>query len=115
MIRGQVLDKNRGLLHDRESRVGSGSARIVSCLEGVYKEGSVAPVLFSISLSSMIQSLYTLLCILLSQIDTMSFHASATDIKVEDGHILKADLYDENGDKVEASLDLNTIIGNNDG
>ncbi|KAJ5981429.1 hypothetical protein N7522_013850 [Penicillium canescens] len=63
----------------------------------------------------MIQSLYTLLCILLSQIDNMSFHESATHIELEDGHILKAVLRNGEGDEQESILDLNSIIGNNDG
>lgn len=114
MILGQVLDENRGLLHDRESRVGSGSGCIVSRLNEVYKEG-LSPRFLSSFLGSMIQSLYTLLCILLSQIDNMSFHESATHIELEDGHILKAVLRNEDGDEQESSLDLNGIIGNNDG
>ena len=45
----------------------------------------------------------------------MSFHASATSIHLEDGHILKATLLNGEGDEVEATLDLNDIIGNNNG
>lgn len=45
----------------------------------------------------------------------MSFHASATSIELEDGHILKATLRNEDGDEVESELDLNDIIGNNNG
>lgn len=45
----------------------------------------------------------------------MSFHASATSIELEDGHILKATLRNEDGDEVESELDLNEIIGNNNG
>ncbi|OGE57209.1 hypothetical protein PENARI_c002G06123 [Penicillium arizonense] len=45
----------------------------------------------------------------------MSFHESATHIELEDGHILKAVLRNEDGDEQESTLDLNTIIGNNDG
>ncbi|KAJ5907166.1 uncharacterized protein N7473_004082 [Penicillium subrubescens] len=45
----------------------------------------------------------------------MSFHASATSIELEDGHILKATLRNEEGDEVESELDLNDIIGNNNG
>ena len=81
---------------------------------GHIKRGYL-PVSISPFLSSMIQSLYTLLCILLSQIDNMSFHESATHIELEDGHILKAVLRNEDGDEQESILDLNRIIGNNDG
>jgi hypothetical protein len=45
----------------------------------------------------------------------MRFHASATSIELEDGHILKATLRNEEGDEVESELDLNDIIGNNNG
>lgn len=63
----------------------------------------------------MINSLHSLLCILLSQIDVMSFHESATDIELDDDHILKATLRNEDGDEDESELDLNEIIGNNNG
>ena len=45
----------------------------------------------------------------------MSFHASAHDIRVDDGHILRARLTNGNGDSVDAEIDLNQIIGNNNG
>jgi hypothetical protein len=45
----------------------------------------------------------------------MSFHVSAHDIRVDDGHILRANLSNNNGDSVEAEIDLNQIIGNNNG
>jgi hypothetical protein len=45
----------------------------------------------------------------------MSFHASATSIDLEDGHILKATLRNSENDEVESELDLNEIIGNNNG
>jgi hypothetical protein len=45
----------------------------------------------------------------------MSFHASAYDIRVDDGHILRATLLNGEGEAVEAEFDLNTAIGNNDG
>ncbi|OQD88198.1 hypothetical protein PENANT_c004G04124 [Penicillium antarcticum] len=45
----------------------------------------------------------------------MSFHESATDIELEDGHILKATLRNEDGDEQESTLDLNGIIGNDNG
>ncbi|CAG8315683.1 unnamed protein product [Penicillium salamii] len=63
----------------------------------------------------MINSLHSLLCILLSQIHIMSFHESSTDIELDDDHILKATLRDENGDEQKSELNLNEIIGNNDG
>lgn len=63
----------------------------------------------------MILYLHTLLCILLSQIDTMSFHASAVSIELEDGHILKAVLRNEDGDEQESTMDLNEHIGNDNG
>ncbi|KAL1835988.1 hypothetical protein VTJ49DRAFT_5736 [Mycothermus thermophilus] len=43
------------------------------------------------------------------------FHASASDIRVDDDHILRATLINADGEEVEAELDLNTVIGNNDG
>lgn len=45
----------------------------------------------------------------------MSFHASAQDIRVDDGHILRARLRNTNGEEVDAEIDLNQFIGNNDG
>lgn len=63
----------------------------------------------------MIHSLYTLLCILLSEIDNMSFHESASNIELEDGHILKAVLRNEDGDEEESTIDLNDHIGNDNG
>ncbi|KAK4175817.1 Cyanovirin-N [Triangularia setosa] len=45
----------------------------------------------------------------------MSFHLSAQDIRVDDGHILRARLDNGEGDWVDAELDLNTVLGNNDG
>ncbi|KAL4882057.1 Cyanovirin-N [Aspergillus karnatakaensis] len=45
----------------------------------------------------------------------MSFHLSAQNIRVEDDHILHAELQNEDGDWVEAELDLNHVLGNNDG
>ncbi|RYP27931.1 hypothetical protein DL767_007458 [Monosporascus sp. MG133] len=44
----------------------------------------------------------------------MSFHSSAQDITV-DGHILKAQLRNEDGDNVGAEINLDDYIGNNDG
>lgn len=45
----------------------------------------------------------------------MSFHKSGHDIELEDGHILKAVLRDADEEEIEAELDLNYYIGNNDG
>ncbi|CAG8049472.1 unnamed protein product [Penicillium salamii] len=45
----------------------------------------------------------------------MSFHESSTNIELDDDHILKATLRDENGDEQDSELNLNDIIGNNDG
>ncbi|KAJ5494889.1 hypothetical protein N7539_000005 [Penicillium diatomitis] len=45
----------------------------------------------------------------------MSFHCSASDIELIDGHILKAVLDNGEGDQNESHFDLNECIGNNDG
>ncbi|KXX75652.1 Cyanovirin-N [Madurella mycetomatis] len=45
----------------------------------------------------------------------MSFHASASNIRVDDGHILRARLQKADGELVDAELDLNGCIGNSDG
>ena len=45
----------------------------------------------------------------------MSFHETAQNIRIEDGHRLFADLQTESGDWVSAEMDLNTVLGNNDG
>ncbi|KAL3478058.1 Cyanovirin-N [Aspergillus californicus] len=45
----------------------------------------------------------------------MSFHHSAQDIRVEDGHRLVAELQNEDGDFQHAEIDLNEFLGNNDG
>ncbi|KAJ5469918.1 hypothetical protein N7530_007275 [Penicillium desertorum] len=45
----------------------------------------------------------------------MSFHETASHIELEDGHILKAVLRNEDGDEHESTLDLNDHIGNNNG
>lgn len=42
----------------------------------------------------------------------MSFHLTARDIKVVEGHILKAELQDEHGAYHEQEFDLNQAIGN---
>ena len=43
------------------------------------------------------------------------FHQSAQDVRVDEGHILRARLANGNGDWVDAELDLNQCLGNNDG
>ncbi|OHW97947.1 CVNH domain-containing protein [Colletotrichum incanum] len=45
----------------------------------------------------------------------MSFHASAENIRVDDGHILRAQLHNGNGDAVDAELNLNDVLGNSNG
>lgn len=45
----------------------------------------------------------------------MSFAESAEDVRLEDGCMLLANLQNEDGEMVEASIDLNSCIGNNDG
>ncbi|KAJ5134817.1 hypothetical protein N7448_000161 [Penicillium atrosanguineum] len=45
----------------------------------------------------------------------MSFYQSALSFELDDDHILKAVLQDEDGEERESELDLNHIIGNNDG
>ncbi|KAF7559924.1 hypothetical protein G7046_g4227 [Stylonectria norvegica] len=45
----------------------------------------------------------------------MSFHLSAQDINLEDGHILHAQLTNVDGESVDSQLDLNAYIGNNNG
>jgi hypothetical protein len=45
----------------------------------------------------------------------MPFHHSAQNITIEDGHILKAELANMDGEWVEAEFDLNDCIGNNNG
>ncbi len=45
----------------------------------------------------------------------MDFHVSAQNIRVDDGHILRARLSNSGGDQVDAEIDLNQLIGNNNG
>jgi len=45
----------------------------------------------------------------------MSFAQSAENIRVDDGHILRARLRNGNGDFVDAEIDLNNVIGNDCG
>jgi hypothetical protein len=45
----------------------------------------------------------------------MSFHESAQNIRVEDGHRLVAELQNEEGDWVHAEINLDEILGNDNG
>ncbi|XWX00381.1 hypothetical protein V2A60_008401 [Cordyceps javanica] len=45
----------------------------------------------------------------------MSFNTSSSNIRVDDGHILRASVRNGNGEDVESELDLNTCLGNNNG
>jgi hypothetical protein len=45
----------------------------------------------------------------------MSFHASAEDIRVDDGYMLRARLRNADGELVDAEMDLNQFIGNENG
>lgn len=45
----------------------------------------------------------------------MSFHESANDIELEDGHILKAKLSYGEDEERDAEMDLNDFIGNDNG
>ena len=45
----------------------------------------------------------------------MSFHISAAEVRVDDGHILRARLDNGEGQQVDAEFDLNTVLGNNNG
>ncbi|KAM0255546.1 hypothetical protein ACHAQJ_005693 [Trichoderma viride] len=45
----------------------------------------------------------------------MSFEASASNIFLEDGHILCATVCREDGEWVDSRIDLNEFIGNEDG
>lgn len=45
----------------------------------------------------------------------MSFHLTAEDIVIEDNHILKAQLRNEDDELVESTIDLNEHLGNNCG
>ena len=45
----------------------------------------------------------------------MSFNITAQNMRVDNGHILKARLKEANGNEVDAEIDLNSIIGNNNG
>ncbi|EGD97185.1 cyanovirin-N homolog [Trichophyton mentagrophytes] len=45
----------------------------------------------------------------------MSFHQSAQGVRLEDDHVLVAELRNDNGDYVTARLDLNSVLGNFNG
>ncbi|RDW83507.1 hypothetical protein BP5796_04998 [Coleophoma crateriformis] len=45
----------------------------------------------------------------------MSFHLSAEDIRIDDGHVLRARLRNEGGELVDTEIDLDRYIGNSDG
>ncbi|KAL6706647.1 hypothetical protein ACN47E_005189 [Coniothyrium glycines] len=45
----------------------------------------------------------------------MSFHYSAEDIRIDDGHILRARLQGGDGEWKDAEFDLNSVVGNVDG
>ena len=45
----------------------------------------------------------------------MSFHYSAEDIRIDDGHILRAHLRTADGEWCDAEIDLSQHIGNVDG
>ncbi|KAL8287916.1 hypothetical protein RB597_000148 [Gaeumannomyces tritici] len=45
----------------------------------------------------------------------MSFHGSATSIRVEDRSTLKAMLSNPDGEEIHCEMDLNSCIGNNNG
>lgn len=45
----------------------------------------------------------------------MTFHYSAEDIRVDDGHILRARLQRGDGEWQDAEIDLNNHIGNDNG
>ncbi|KAE9975381.1 hypothetical protein EG328_003220 [Venturia inaequalis] len=45
----------------------------------------------------------------------MSFALSAENVRVDDGHILRASLRNGNGDLVDAEIDLNQFVGNENG
>ncbi|KAM3438579.1 hypothetical protein MY4824_003118 [Beauveria thailandica] len=45
----------------------------------------------------------------------MSFHTSSSNIRVDDGHILRATLRNDNGEDVDSELDLNSCLSNSNG
>jgi hypothetical protein len=45
----------------------------------------------------------------------MSFHVSAENTRIDEGHLLRATLRKADGNFVDAELDLNQVIGNSYG
>jgi hypothetical protein len=45
----------------------------------------------------------------------MSFHLTAEDIRIEDGHVLVARLRRADGEMQDASIDLDNCLGNDNG
>ena len=45
----------------------------------------------------------------------MTFLASAENVRLDEGHILRAQLRNMNGDLVDAEIDLNSVLGNHSG
>lgn len=45
----------------------------------------------------------------------MSFHVTAQEVRVDDKHVLVAQLQNEGGEYIDATLDLNQFLGNNNG
>ena len=45
----------------------------------------------------------------------MSFQVDAQDVRVDEGHILRAKIRNGNSDLVDAEIDLNQCIGNSNG
>lgn len=45
----------------------------------------------------------------------MSFHVTAQEVRVDDKHVLVAQLQNESGEYIDATLDLNQFLGNNNG
>ena len=45
----------------------------------------------------------------------MSFQTTAQNIRVDEGHILRAQLQNEAGEFVDAEIDLDQFVGNDNG
>jgi hypothetical protein len=45
----------------------------------------------------------------------MSFHSSAENVRVDEGHLLRAQLRNMEGNLVDAELNLDQVLGNNFG
>lgn len=50
-----------------------------------------------------------------SKQDTMAFHLSAQDLRIEDNHNLVGQLQNTEGEFVDASINLDEVLGNEDG